>query len=67
MRGARFEEVLRNCREGTPLELAPEELAEGWHYCPEIQGQLAHIKTVGGKPWYLCECRESLVVFPEIV
>lgn len=54
MRGARFEEVLRNCQGGTPLELTPEELAEGWHYCPEVSGQLALQRVVGGQPW--CGC-----------
>lgn len=57
MRGQRFEEVLRNCREGTPLELTPEEKEHGWHYCPEDQGQLSLQRLVGGKPW--CGCKLS--------
>lgn len=57
MRGQRFEEVLRNCREGSPLELTPEELAEGWHYCPEFEGQLTLQRVAGGNPW--CGCSQS--------
>lgn len=54
MRGQRFEEVLRNCREGSPLELNSEELAEGWHYCPEFEGQLTLQRMAGGRLW--CGC-----------
>lgn len=56
MRGQRFEEVLRNCREGSPLDLTPEELAEGWPYCPEFDGQLTLQRMAGRRPW--CGCSQ---------